>query len=252
MYASAIYISFLNLFLFSHLFLLFDYLMIVMIIHILSQTNKKTKREEISLSMSQTGSLLSLSYTPLVSPLAAQCHELQPLSSSTNNDREYKFQTLISYSTATPGMALPKILPKMKTPPGLNGIKHKRSNNSNPQQQQQDQGQTNGNIGGIGGGASARFQAEEDEEQKKQEQNQSFLRRYWYIILPITIMTFFGGEEPQQQRPPQQRQGGGATENSGMTTASASNNAGMNAGGDSSNATGGTSGTVRQRRGKRG
>merc|ERR1712038_1583982 len=81
-------------------------------------------REEIELSLSQTGSLQSLSYTPLVSPLAAQCDELQPL---TSNNREYTFQTLVSYSTSTPGMTLPKILPKMRPPPGLNVIKLKRN-----------------------------------------------------------------------------------------------------------------------------
>merc|ERR1712038_707752 len=84
-------------------------------------------REEIELSLSQTGSLQSLSYTPLVSPLAAQCDELQPL---TSNNREYTFQTLVSYSTSTPGMTLPKILPKMRPPPGLTGIKYKKNPNS--------------------------------------------------------------------------------------------------------------------------
>mmetsp|Transcript_19575 Transcript_19575/g.24689 ORF Transcript_19575/g.24689 Transcript_19575/m.24689 type:complete len:343 (+) Transcript_19575:176-1204(+) len=193
-------------------------------------------REQIELSLSQTGSLLSMSYTPLVSPLAAKCEELSPLSS---NDREYTFQTLLSYSTSTPGMTLPKILPKMRPPPGLNVIKQKR----NPQSSSSPDNTNNNNNGQKPG-----LYLDDEEEKKKQQENQSFLRKYWYIILPTVIMLFLGGEEPPPPQQPQQQQQrqrpGGATAPAGGGGAT------MPASG--SGGGGGASGNTRQRRGKRG
>jgi hypothetical protein len=196
-------------------------------------------REEIALSMSQTGSLLSVSYTPLVSPLAAQCHELDPFT----REKEYKFQTLFSYSTATAGMALPKILPKMRPPPGLNAIKQKK--NANTSSDNINDSTSSSNTGsGAGAGTNSKFQSEQEEENKKQDANQSFLRKYWYVILPITLMTFFGGEEPQA---PQQGSEGAAA--AGGTTVSQPNSARS---ASNTAASGGSSTTTRQRRGKRG
>lgn len=211
-------------------------------------------REEISLSMSQTGQLLSVSYTPLVSPLAAKCSELQPFNDESNRDREYAFQTLISYTTNTPGMNLPKILPKMRPPPGLKAIKYKRnpnvntSNSNNPMNDNADgSGSGNGN-GNDNKNYRNKFQSEEEDEKKKQQESQSFLRKYWYIILPVTIMTFLGGEEPPQPQGQQGQQRQGQQSNGGSVAAAAAGGGAAMAGGASS----GSGGAVRQRRGKRG
>lgn len=196
-------------------------------------------REEIALSMTQTGSLLSVSYTPLVSPLAAECHELQPLSSS---NREFSFQTLISYATATPGMALPKILPKMRPPPGLQAIKFKKGSNGAP-----GSGPilNQPNTDSSAGAGKPSFQSEE-EEKMKQEETQSFFRKYWYIILPMTLMTFLGGEESQPPQQQQQRQAG-----AGAVNSSGGSNAVAGGAGFSAAAAPATTTTTRQRRGKR-
>ncbi len=176
-------------------------------------TLKTNYREDIGLSMSQTGSLLSVSYIPLVSPLAAECHELEPMATS---NREYKFKTNIFYTTSTPGMTLPKILPKMRPPHGFNAIKINRSAPSKTATAEGG-GNTNNNEQNYGG--ANRFHAEEDEERRNQEEPQSFLRKYWYIILPLSIFTFLGSDEEttkrmeqmqqQQQQQPQQGQSGG-------------------------------------------
>jgi hypothetical protein len=119
-------------------------------------------------TLNERGDAISLSYTPLVSPLAPSCaeivaHELK--------QEGLEFDSRISYETATPGMVIPPILPTTKPQPGLKFF---------------PRSQTAPAIPGVN--------------QEGAEERQSFLRKYWYIILPLVIMSFLGGEEPQQQQ----------------------------------------------------
>mmetsp|Transcript_4184 Transcript_4184/g.4746 ORF Transcript_4184/g.4746 Transcript_4184/m.4746 type:complete len:325 (-) Transcript_4184:169-1143(-) len=183
-------------------------------------------REEIALSIGQTGSLLSLSYIPLVSPLAPKCDELPPLT-SIENENELSFTSTISYSTSTPGMALPKILPKSRPFVGVQPIRVSKSSNTN---QQGGEGESTSND------QQGRKGFMDDDEKAQKAENQSFLRKYWYVILPVAIMTFTGSPEeppPKQQQSQQQATGQNAASIAPTSTAAPSSGA-------------------KQRRGKRG
>lgn len=143
-------------------------------------------REEISLTLGHTGDLLSISYTPLVSPLAPSCKSLSALSSEDDPPTELSFTTTsVEFSTATSGMSVPLVLPQTRPPPGLSFYPRKDSGGQ-------------GTKTGIPG-------LDQDNQQSK-----SFLMRYWYVILPVAIMSLTGGgeEEPQQEGGAQQQTGG--------------------------------------------
>lgn len=144
-------------------------------------------RENISLSISHTGSLISISYAPQVSPLALACSELPPMSS-----KEFEFQTTVTYTTATQGMPIPVVMPPVRPPGGYSWIKRKNK-----------PGQANGAVPGTTGGSGNPNTFDPNTEEGGKPENMSFLRKYWYIALPLTIMTLFGGTE---EAPPQ---GGG-------------------------------------------
>lgn len=136
----------------------------------------------------------------------------------TKQDKEYKFRTTVNYSTATPGIAIPSVLPNSNPPMGYDWIKRSKKT-------------VGGSTENVGEGESSSSEPGFDPGQDKPEQP-SFLRRYWYIILPITLMTFMGTEEPAKEG----AQGSGA----GVAVSSAAAGA----------AVAGTSN--KQRRGKRG
>jgi len=191
----------------------------------LSTTCVENNREEIGLTLSQTGSLVSVTYNPLVSPLAPSCQSFEPLSSDDGGEVP-EFKTTVTYETSKPAMTVPLVLPKVKPPPGMKAYpvpKKKASGNG---------GEAGTGGGGTAGGGESAF---EDEEAKGQ--NQSFLVKYWYIILPIIIMQFVGGG-PEQ--PEETAQGGGET---GGAAAPA---------GATAVAASGSASPPRQRRGKRG
>jgi len=141
-------------------------------------------REEISLSLgSYDGELLSVSYTPLLSPLSPK--------SCDGMTRSVKdFVTRVLHETAKPGMQIPVILPEQRlVQNGLTILKGTK-------------GKEKGKDFGL------------QNDRGSQTENQSFLRKYWYIILPIFLMSVFGGapEEPaqvqgSQQVAPSQRRG---------------------------------------------
>jgi len=84
-------------------------------------------REEISLSINPTGKLLSVSYRPLISPLAPKsCQQLPPLAdkpsaifSRETSEENMPFKTTVSFDSHNPMMAIPTILPNSRPPPGL-------------------------------------------------------------------------------------------------------------------------------------
>lgn len=166
-------------------------------------------REEFGLTLGNTGSIISLSYKPLVSPLAPPCHELKPFVTETtdNNEKEYKFKTKVSLSIATPGIAIPAVLPNTRPPIGYDWIK--RSQKSSSTETGGDSTRREGE-----GGSGATFDPLQDEK----PEHPSFLRRYWYIILPVAIMTFMAPEEPAASNP-QSQSGSGSKMMGGGTGA---------------------------------
>lgn len=185
-------------------------------------------REELELTLSETGSLVSVTYTPLVSPLAPSCASLGPLAET--EEAVPEFQTSVSYETSKPAMTVPLVLPKVKPPPGLKLYPRKKPAAGTGGGGESADG---AGAGGSGGGSAAAF--EEDEK----PQNQSFLMKYWYIILPLMILQFVGGPEP----PPQQGEGGDGEGGSAAATSAA---------GAAGGAVAASAAAPRQRRGKRG
>lgn len=186
-------------------------------------------REELELTLSESGSLVSVTYIPLVSPLSPSCASLGPLTETEGAVPE--FQTSVSYETSKPAMTVPLVLPKVKPPPGLKLYPRKKPAAGTGGGG--GEGADGAGAGGNGGGSAAAF--EEDEK----PQNQSFLMKYWYIILPLMILQFVGGPEP----PPQQGEGG---DSEGGNAAAATSAAGAAGGAVAASAA-----APRQRRGKR-
>ena len=87
-------------------------------------------REEISLSINPTGKLLSVSYRPLISPLAPKtCQQLPALAdkpsaifSRETNEENMPFKTTVSFDSHNPMMAIPTILPNSRPPPGKSAL----------------------------------------------------------------------------------------------------------------------------------
>lgn len=142
--------------------------------------------------------MISLAYSPLVSPLAPKtCDEL-----STPSDA-IKFNTNIAYEAAVPGMILKTVLPNYQPPPGLKFISDKSKSGGEP-------------LGG-GGGESKPEGFENNKEAEQPNSIMGFLQRYWYILLPIMIMNLMS--EPPQEG--QQQQGQGQPQQQGEQGASA-------------------------------
>lgn len=146
-------------------------------------------REEISLSISPTGKLLSVSYRPLISPLAPKtCKQLPTLSdkpssifSRETNEENMPFKTTVSFDSHNPMMEIPTILPNSRPPPGLKWYRKNAKNGF---------GSEGVGTPGVPDEQPSGFKS-------------SFLYRYWYIIVPMAIMGLFGGadeEEAQKAR----------------------------------------------------
>ena len=165
-------------------------------------------KEEIGLSIGPTGRLLSVSYRPLISALAAKtCQNLKPLSDGpevifgrrgdTEGERNaaMPFKTTVSFDSHEPMMAIPTVLPKQKPPPGLKWYRRNAKNNPNP----------------LLGGANAKNEGGIPglDDEPPSGLKASFLYRYWYIILPMALMGLFGGVDEEQAKA-QAGGGGGA------------------------------------------
>lgn len=189
-------------------------------------------REEIGLSVGPTGKLLSVSYRPIISPLAPKtCQKLMTLSERpdvvfgrrTENEESSSampFKTTVSFDSHQPMMTIPTVLPQQRPPPGLKWYRRNSKNNPNPLIGGSNVKHEGGGIPGVDDEPPSGFKS-------------SFLYRYWYIILPLAIMGLFGGIDEESLEEQQARQQRGA--------------AGVSAG---AVATGGTT-EARQRRGKR-
>ena len=162
-------------------------------------------REEITLSISPTGKLMSVSYRPLISPLASKtCDNLMPLVKKPdaifgrNKDEQgMPFKTTVAFESHKPMMEIPTVLPQSRPPPGLNW--YRRNSKNNPHLFTES--------GGPGEEEPAGFKA-------------SFMykmfSKYWYIILPLAVMSALGAEEPEGAT---QSSGGGGAAAAGASAA---------------------------------
>lgn len=176
-------------------------------------------RDEIELTLSPTGSILSISYNPLVSPLAPSCEELVKIMGE--DQKERSFQSRANIQVGKEGIAIP-LLVQSKPVIGYKWLKQVRKEGSSV---------------GTDGEKKVDGTAFVDPTQTEEgTQNQSFLRKYWYIILPITLMSMMGGEDPQSSAA------------SSSTSAAAAASTGPGA---VTAAMAGASSASRQRRGKR-
>lgn len=178
-------------------------------------------REEIGLSVGPTGKLLSVSYRPIISPLAPKtCQKLTTLSERPDvvfgrrgeNDESSSampFKTTVSFDSHKPMMAIPTVLPQQRPPPGLKWYRRNSKNNPNPLIGGSNVKHEGGGIPGVDDEPPSAFKS-------------SFLYRYWYIILPLAIMGLFGGIDEEDLEDQQARQQRGAASASAGTVAAGS------------------------------
>eukprot|EP00571_Detonula_confervacea_P000612 CAMPEP_0172320806 /NCGR_PEP_ID=MMETSP1058-20130122/41498_1 /TAXON_ID=83371 /ORGANISM="Detonula confervacea, Strain CCMP 353" /LENGTH=264 /DNA_ID=CAMNT_0013036155 /DNA_START=140 /DNA_END=934 /DNA_ORIENTATION=+ len=167
-------------------------------------------REEIGLSISPTGKLLSVSYRPIISPLAPKtCQKLKPLSEKPEvifgrkgeNDEELSampFKTTVSFESHKPMMAIPTVLPQQRPPPGLKWYRRNAKNSPSPLLGGSNVKHEGGGIPGVDDEPASGWKS-------------SFLYRYWYIILPVAIMGLFGGGDEGGQAAPSGAAAAGAS-----------------------------------------
>lgn len=189
-------------------------------------------RDEFSLIIPRVGNdpsaITSLSYTPLVSPLAPKsCDEYERDQLVPSGDIQWTSKVQVNLDT--PGMTLRTILPKVKPPPGLSWTAHGVNANKG------SASQILLNEGGKGGPAGATGPGGEET-----ADSQSFFRKYWYFIVPLVLANLI----PTPQDPQK------ATGQEGSTTETG-------VGGDPTAAGAGAAATgqgegVAKRRGKRG
>ena len=154
---------------------------------------------------------------------------------ASSSEKEFAFSTTVTYSTATPGMTIPVVLPRTGPPPGYNWIKRAAVKNTGTGTSAGD-GTGAGTSPGAGAGQPGGGSFDPNQGDATAE-NQSFLRKYWYYILPLVMFTLFTGAE----EPAPEGAGAGAAQGGGVAAVAAG--AGAAAGSASAN---------KQRRGKRG
>ena len=183
-------------------------------------------REEISLSISPTGNLMSVSYRPIISPLAPKtCHQLKPLSEKPEtvfgklrmendgmvHNNSMPFKTTVSFDSHAPMMVVPAILTQQRPPPGLKWYRRNAKNNPSPL------------LGGAKQEGGGGIPGVDDE--SPSGWRSSFLYKYWYIILPMVIVGLFGGADEgdvvSNQQNPQQSSGAAASAAVGAVAAGA-------------------------------
>ena len=133
------------------------------------------------------GEIVSMSYLPLISPLAPKTCEEELLQNRLKPEEAIKFESKVTDVIAdTPGMTLKNVLPHVKPPPGMAFI-------PNPNKAKTGQG---------AGGEKA--------EPEPITGPWGFIQRYWYILLPLFIANFISAPDDQQEQGGQQGDGGAA------------------------------------------
>ncbi|GAX17993.1 hypothetical protein FisN_18Hh206 [Fistulifera solaris] len=136
------------------------------------QLRRANFRDEFVVTLGSDAQAISMTYIPLVSPLApASCSHYE----AADHDKDFVFHSRLSAETTVPGMTLKTILPDYQPPPGLTFLK----------------------------GAHLHVKEAMGDQKPGQEQDNSFpygfMRRYWYILLPLFLMNFMSAGPPPEQ-----------------------------------------------------
>jgi len=180
---------------------------------------KANYREMINLVLSPTADLISIDYTPLLSPLLtkAPCSSLIPQKEENENNTKdeekqpLEFQTnSITYTSSQTAYTIPIILTpsitgKISTPPGLKRIEISREEMKRRQMHREEARPTDMASDSLFG----ENPNDPNNPNNPNGQKQSFLMKYWYIILPMLIFSMFTTEEPPPQEAAGQGQGQG-------------------------------------------
>jgi hypothetical protein len=207
---------------------------------------------DITLPRSSVGGrqdpITSLSYMPLVSPLAPKTCEDYP---TLEADLTRTFTSKATAQLDTPAMTIKNILPQSKPPPGVAFSKKAQQQAASRKRASA----TAGDVAGATGDSSPDDDGGEGMDAPEPVAGVwGFLQRYWYILLPITIMQIMSPqpEPPQPSAGPEGQPGTAATtaDTTQGGTASAATAASLAPTGGStpSSSDGGTKGN---RRGKR-
>jgi hypothetical protein len=165
-------------------------------------------RDEFVLQLQQgTAHALSMTYMPLVSPLApATCAEYSSLPA------EFKFESKASFDTAIPGMLVGKPPPKEPIVPTTTttvGAKKVPPQNMHPPGLKWIPGASSRKQGAGG------FVPPENQQEPGVY---GFFKRYWYYIIPLLLIQIMGSEPPP---PPPPTTGGAAAAAGAASTATA-------------------------------
>lgn len=125
--------------------------------------------DEIILTLSNRGSIVSMAYIPLVSPLAPSCHKLE------RRKEASEFSSKVTLETTKVGMSLPTVLPATKPPQGIKVLK---------------------NVGAKEPGLKTAFEKEDEPITGPT----GFLKKYWYIILAVIFMSLSAGTPEEEAK----------------------------------------------------
>ena len=124
-----------------------------------SPSSFRLHSDELVVSLGSTSAqILSISYMPLISPLAPATCDAYSTDDEDASKQQFQFESRVSVETAIPGMTLRNVLPEYQPPAGLHMLSSKQSlkdagGDGSQQQQQQGGQQTSG--GGAGQQAPA-------------------------------------------------------------------------------------------------
>ena len=148
------------------------------------------------ITLGPKASAISLTYMPLVSPLAPKSCEDPIWDNKIANLPDQGWESRISWDTATPGMVLKTVMPQYRPPPGLKWLP-RLGTNGKLYQAQGPPGEKDGKGGGGQGGQAPEMD----------NTPMGFIRRYWYILLPLFLANFLGNDPPPEQQGQGQAQG---------------------------------------------
>jgi hypothetical protein len=146
--------------------------------------------DELVLTFGQHGHVLSMAYTPLVSPLAPRtCDDLPPPPA----DDKKAFSTKVDYETAAPGMVLRTLLPSYQPPPGLKFIAGQKATTPKTGLP---------NLPGTTPPPPDGFGTGEKPETAAPEGLMGYVQKYWYLWLPLLIMNSISTQAPAEEAAP--------------------------------------------------
>mmetsp|Transcript_10120 Transcript_10120/g.29456 ORF Transcript_10120/g.29456 Transcript_10120/m.29456 type:complete len:277 (-) Transcript_10120:12-842(-) len=136
-------------------------------------------KDEFQFTFPRVGSndadIISMSYSPLISPLAPKsCDEYSPEALVANANQEaFTWTSKVEASLDTPAMTLRTVLPKLKPPPGLKWLQHPNAR----------KGSAGESLPGV------------DDETQQAQDNRPFFLKYWYLIVPLLIANLLPAPE---------------------------------------------------------